>query len=58
MHPVESIANHWKWPKHNDEIWYNKVERMISPLYPHPLWKQNKCWIVHLQGHLIYNMID
>ena len=27
MHPVESIANHWKWPKHNDEIWYNKVEQ-------------------------------
>ena len=26
MHPVEGIANHRKWPKHNDEIWYNKVE--------------------------------
>ena len=24
--PVGGIANHWKWPKHNDEIWYNKVE--------------------------------
>ena len=34
MHHTPGMSNQWKWPINNDEIWYEKVARKITPPEP------------------------
>ena len=45
MHCAPGMSNQWKWPIHNNELWYDKVVWIIAP--PEPI---HVGWLTSVAG--------